>query len=75
MRDNGIGIDPRYHEQMFRVLERLHTSEEYEGTGIRLTIVKKATSKLRGSIRRESKPTEGSTFFVTLPQTQKERQI
>jgi light-regulated signal transduction histidine kinase (bacteriophytochrome) len=73
--DNGIGIDPHYHEQIFRVFERLHTREEYEGTGIGLAIVKKATSKSRDSVRVESKPAEGSTFFVTLPKTQKERQI
>jgi light-regulated signal transduction histidine kinase (bacteriophytochrome) len=49
------------------VFERLHTSEEYEGTGIGLAIVRKAASRLRGSIRVESKPGEGSTFFVAFP--------
>ena len=70
VRDNGLGIDPRYHEQIFRVFERLYTRQEYEGTGIGLAIVKKAAGKLGGSVRVESKPGQGSTFFVTLPKTQ-----
>ena len=73
VRDNGIGIEPRYHEQIFRVFERLHTTKEYEATGLGLAIVKKASSKLHGSIRIESKAGEGSTFFVALPKTQGER--
>jgi signal transduction histidine kinase len=72
VRDNGIGIEPRYHEQIFRVFQRLHTREEYEGTGIGLAIVKKATSKLHGSISIKSELGKGSSFFVSLPKTQKE---
>jgi signal transduction histidine kinase len=70
--DNGIGIEPRYHEQIFRVFQRLHTREEYEGTGIGLAIVKKAINKLNGSIDIQSEFGKGSSFCVTLPKTQKE---
>ena len=72
VRDNGIGIEPRYHEQIFLVFQRLHTREEYEGTGIGLAIVKKAISKLHGTISINSEFGKGSSFFVTLPKTQKE---
>ncbi|GAF81422.1 unnamed protein product, partial [marine sediment metagenome] len=73
VRDNGIGIESRYYDQIFRVFQRLHTREEYEGTGLGLAIVKKATGKLHGSVRVESKSGEGSTFFIILSKTQKER--
>ncbi len=69
VRDNGIGIKPRYEEKIFGVFERLHTLEEYHGTGIGLAIVKKCTGKLGGSVRLESEPGEGSTFFVIFPRT------
>ena len=67
VRDNGIGIDPRYHEQVFRMLQRLHTQKEFEGTGIGLAIVRKATHRMHGSVRLESMPGEGCTVFVQLP--------
>jgi PAS domain S-box-containing protein len=72
VRDNGIGIDPNSHEKIFGVFQRLHTRKEYGGTGLGLAIVKKAISKLHGSVRVESKSGEGSTFFVVLPNAQKE---
>jgi signal transduction histidine kinase len=70
VRDNGFGIEQRYHDQIFRVFERLHTRRQYEGTGIGLAIVKKAAHKMNGSVRVESMPGKGSTFFVSLPGVQ-----
>ncbi len=71
VRDNGIGIEARFHEQIFRLFERLHVEDEYEGTGIGLAIVRKAVNYLRGSIRLESRPGEGSAFYVLLPKQPK----
>ena len=67
VRDNGIGIDSRYHDRIFKMFKRLHTHKEYEGTGIGLAIVKKAVAKIYGFVRLESEAGAGSTFFVTLP--------
>jgi PAS domain S-box-containing protein len=70
VRDNGIGIEPRYHDQIFGVFQRLHTRAAYEGTGLGLAIVKKAIGKLHGSVRVESKAGEGSTFYIFVPKGQ-----
>ena len=70
VRDNGIGIEPQYQEQIFRIFQRLHTDRDYEGTGIGLAIVQKAANKLGGSVRLESEPGKGSTFYVRLPRKQ-----
>jgi signal transduction histidine kinase len=67
IRDNGIGIDPRYHDRIFKMFKRLHTHKEFEGTGIGLAIVRKAAVKLGGSVRIESEAGCGSTFLLTLP--------
>jgi PAS domain S-box-containing protein len=75
VRDNGIGVAPRYHEHIFGGFERLHAGDGYEGLGLGLTTVKKAVAKLHGSVRLESTPGKGSTFFVTLPKRQKEMEI
>jgi light-regulated signal transduction histidine kinase (bacteriophytochrome) len=72
VKDNGIGIDTRFHERIFRTFDRLHTNEEYEGTGIGLAIVKKAVSHLQGTVRLESQPDIGSTFYFKIPKEQKE---
>ena len=67
VRDNGIGIDPRYHDRIFKMFKRLHTHKEFEGTGIGLAIVRKAIAKLNGSVRVESEAGQGSLFFIALP--------
>ena len=66
-RDNGIGFDEKYSEEIFRVFKRLHSHTEYEGTGIGLSICKKIVEKHRGYIHVSSKVNEGTTFAVTLP--------
>lgn len=73
VRDNGIGIDPRFADQIFNVFERLHTSEEFPGMGIGLAIVKKAVHKLEGTIRIDSEFGKGATFYVILPKTSEEK--
>jgi PAS domain S-box-containing protein len=69
IRDNGIGIADRDKSKIFDMFKRLHTPEEYTGTGMGLAIAFKSISKLGGSIRVESETGKGSTFIVVLPET------
>lgn len=66
-RDNGIGFDQQYAEQIFTIFQRLHTRQAYTGTGIGLALCKKIILNHHGSIRATSEPGKGATFSVLLP--------
>ncbi len=66
VRDNGIGIDPKHHQRIFAMFERVHR-QEFSGTGIGLSIVKKAIERMDGTIGVFSEIGKGSTFWIQLP--------
>jgi light-regulated signal transduction histidine kinase (bacteriophytochrome) len=67
IRDNGIGFEMQYAPKLFQVFQKLHTGDEFEGSGIGLAMAHRVIMRHGGKIWAESKPSEGTTLFFTLP--------